>query len=161
MMLTGIISTEQAYSSIGWKSVFLVAGMLPMGVALTKTNAAGLIAREFNDVLGGYAPMIMLGGIILFTMFFTQAINGAVAAAVIGPIAIKIAQQTGLNPRSMVMGIALACSMAFITPLGHPVNILVMSPGGYKFRDFVKVGLPMTLILFVVVMIFLPIFWPL
>jgi di/tricarboxylate transporter len=161
MMLTGIISTEQAYASIGWKSVFLVAGMLPMGVALTKTNAAGLIAREFNDVLGGYAPMIMLGGIILFTMFFTQAINGAVAAAVIGPIAIKIAQQTGLNPRSMVMGIALACSMAFITPLGHPVNILVMSPGGYKFRDFVKVGLPMTLILFVVVMIFLPIFWPL
>jgi di/tricarboxylate transporter len=161
MMLTGIISTEQAYSSIGWKSVFLVAGMLPMGVALTKTNAAGLIAKEFNDVLGGYAPMIMLGGIILFTMFFTQAINGAVAAAVIGPIAIKIAQQTGLNPRSMVMGIALACSMAFITPLGHPVNILVMSPGGYKFRDFVKVGLPMTLILFVVVMIFLPIFWPL
>jgi di/tricarboxylate transporter len=105
--------------------------------------------------------MIMLGGIILFTMFFTQAINGAVAAAVIGPIAIKIAQQTGLNPRSMVMGIALACSMAFITPLGHPVNILVMSPGGYKFRDFVKVVLPMTLILFVVVMIFLPIFWPL
>jgi di/tricarboxylate transporter len=161
MMLTGIISTEQAYSSIGWKSVFLVAGMLPMGIALTKTNAAALIATEFNDILGGYAPIIMLAGIILFTMIFTQAINGAVAAAVIGPIAIKIAQQTGVNPRSMVMGIALASSMAFITPLGHPVNVLVMSPGGYKFRDFVKVGLPMTLILFVVVMIFLPIFWPL
>ena len=103
----------------------------------------------------------MLGGMILFTMIFTQAINGAVAAAVIGPIAIKVAQQTGSNPRSMVMGIALASSMAFITPLGHAVNVLVMSPGGYKFRDFVKVGLPMTAILFVVVMIFLPIFWPL
>jgi di/tricarboxylate transporter len=161
MMLTGIISTEQAYASIGWKSVFLVAGMLPMGVALTKTNAAGLIAQEFNKLLAGYAPLAMLGGMILFTMVFTQAINGAVAAAVIGPIAIKVAQQTGSNPRSMVMGIALASSMAFITPLGHAVNILVMSPGGYKFRDYVKVGLPMTAILFVVVMIFLPLFWPL
>jgi len=161
MMLTGIISTEQAYASIGWKSVFLVAGMLPMGIALTKTNAAGLIAQQFNHLLAGYAPLIMLGGMVLFTMVFTQAINGAVAAAVIGPIAIKVAQQTGTNPRSMVMGIALASSMAFITPLGHAVNVLVMSPGGYKFRDFVKVGLPMTAILFVVVMIFLPIFWPL
>jgi di/tricarboxylate transporter len=161
MMLTGIITTEQAYSAIGWKSVFLVAGMLPMGIALTKTNAAGLIASDINSALAGYAPLVMLGGMVLFTMIFTQAINGAVAAAVIGPIAIKVAQQTGTNPRSMVMGIALACSMAFITPLGHAVNILVMSPGGYKFRDYVKVGLPMTAILFVVVMIFLPVFWPL
>lgn len=161
MMLTGIITTEEAYASIGWKSVFLVAGMLPMGIALIKTNAAGLIAQEFNKVLAGYAPVVMLGGMVLFTMVFTQAINGAVAAAVIGPIAIKVAQQTGTNPRSMVMGIALASSMAFITPLGHAVNILVMSPGGYKFRDYVRVGLPMTAILFVVVMIFLPIFWPL
>lgn len=161
MMLTGIISTEQAYSAIGWKSVFLVAGMLPMGIALTKTNAAGLIASEIDFVLGGFAPLVFLGGMFLITMVLTQAINGAVAAAVIGPIAIKVAQQTDTNPRSMVMGIALASSMAFITPLGHPVNVLVMSPGGYRFRDFVKVGLPLTVILFVIVMVFLPIFWPL
>jgi di/tricarboxylate transporter len=135
--------------------------MLPMGVALTKTNAAGLIAQEFNKLFDGFAPLVMLGGMMLFTLVFTQAINGSVAAAVIGPIAIKIAQQTGTNPRSMVMGIALASSMAFITPLGHAVNVLVMSPGGYKFRDYVKIGLPMTAILFIVVMIFLPIFWPL
>ena len=96
-----------------------------------------------------------------FSLIFTQAINGAVAAAVIGPIAIKSLSKPGINPRSMVMGVAMACSMAFITPLGHAVNILVMSPGGYKFRDYVKVGLPMTAILFVVVMIVLPIFWPL
>jgi di/tricarboxylate transporter len=161
MMLTGIITTEQAYTSIGWRSVFLVAGMLPMGIALTKTNAAGLIAQEINTLLAGYAPIVMLGGMFLFTIIFTQAINGAVAAAIIGPIAIKVAQQTGTNPRSMVMSVALASSMAFITPLGHAVNVLVMSPGGYKFRDFVRVGLPMTVLLFIVVMIFLPIFWPL
>jgi len=91
----------------------------------------------------------------------TQAINGTVAAAVIGPIAIELAQTMNVNPRSMVMGIALASSMAFITPLSHPVNIMVMSSGGYRFRDFVRVGLPMTVIVFAVVMIFLPIFWPL
>src|SRR4029079_10207993 len=84
MMLTGILTTEQAYSSIGWKSVFLVAGMLPMGIALTKTNAASLIADKINVVLGGSAPAVMLGGMFLVTMIFTQAINGAVAAAVIG-----------------------------------------------------------------------------
>jgi len=161
MMLTGIISTEQAYSSIGWKSVFLVAGMLPMGIALTKTNAAGLIANQINNFLGGYGSVVFLGGIILLTMAITQAINGTVAAAVIGPIAIELAQTMNVNPRSMVMGIALASSMAFITPLSHPVNIMVMSSGGYRFRDFVRVGLPMTVIVFVVVMIFLPIFWPL
>lgn len=161
MMLTGIISTDQAYSSIGWKSVFLVAGMLPMGIALTKTEAAGLIAREINVALSGYGPLVFLGGMILLTMLLTQAINGAVAAAIIGPIAIEVAGQLNANPRSMVMGIALASSMAFITPLSHPVNFMVMSPGGYRFRDFVRLGLPMTLIVFVVVMLVLPIFWPL
>jgi di/tricarboxylate transporter len=161
MMLTGIISTEQAYSSIGWKSVFLVAGMLPMGIALTKTNAANIIANQINAAIGGYGSLVFLGGMFLLTMIVTQAINGTVAAAVVGPIAIQLAQQTGANPRSMVMGIAMASSMAFITPLSHPVNIMVMSPGGYKFRDYVKIGLPLTIILFAVVMIVLPIFWPL
>ena len=80
-------------------------------------------------------------------------------AAIIGPVAIDVARQTNLNPRALVMGVALATSMAFITPLGHPVNVLVMSPGGYNFRDYVRIGLPLTVILFFVVMIFLPLFW--
>jgi di/tricarboxylate transporter len=159
MLLTGIMTTEQAYASIGWKSVFLVAGMLPMGLALSKTNAAGLMGGVVVDILGRYGPMFLLGGLILLTILLTQAINGAVTAAIVGPIAIRVAQQTGIDPRSMVMAVALATSMAFITPLSHAVNILVMSPGGYNFKDFLKVGIPLTLILFVVVMIFLPMFW--
>jgi di/tricarboxylate transporter len=159
MMLTGILTTEQAYASIGWKSVFLVAGMLPMGIALSKTNAAGLIAGEIVTFCGAFGPVFLLGGIFIVTVFLTQAVNGAVAAAILGPVAIHVAQQANLNPRSMVMGVALATSMAFVTPLSHPVNILVMSPGGYNFRDFVKIGLPLTVLLFVVVMIVLPLFW--
>jgi di/tricarboxylate transporter len=159
MMLTGILSTEQAYSSIGWKTVFLVAGILPMGIALTKTNAAAMMANGVVSALGAAGPLALLAGLFLLTMFLVQAMNGAAVAAIIGPIAIQVAEQVGVNPRALVMGVALATSMAFITPLGHPVNILVMSPGGYNFRDFVKIGLPLTIILFVVVMIVLPLVW--
>lgn len=161
MMLTGIISTEQAYSSIGWKSVFLVAGMLPMGIALTKTNAAGLAAVNILDIFGGHGSLLLLAGLLIVTVVFTQLINGAVAATIIGPIAIQIAQQSGVDPRAMVMGVAMATSMAFITPLSHAVNVLVMSPGGYGFRDYLRVGIPLTVILFIVVMVFLPMFWTL
>lgn len=161
MMLTKIITTEQAYSSIGWKSVFLVAGMLPMGVALTKTNAAGLAAVKILDIFGGHGALPLLAGLFIVTVLLSQMINGAVAAAIIGPIAIQIAQQAGVNPRAMVMCVAMATSMAFITPLGHPVNILVMGPGGYGFWDYMKMGLPLTILLFFVVMIFLPLFWSL
>ena len=159
MMLVGILTTEQAYSAISWKTVFLVAGILPLGIALTKTNAAAMMANGVVAVLGPFGPLALLAGLFLATMLLVQAMNGAAVAALMGPIAISIAQQIGINPRALVMGVALATSMAFITPLGHPVNILVMSPGGYSFRDFMKIGLPLTLILFIVVMIVLPLVW--
>jgi len=161
MMLTGIVNTEQAYSSIGWRTVFLVAGMLPMGIALSKTNAAGIAAGEILDVFGGHGALPLLAGVMIVTIILTQAVNGAVAAAIIGPIAIGIAQQAGIDPRSMVMGVAMAGSMAFITPLGHAVNVLVMSPGGYSFKDFFKVGVPLTALLFIVTLLILPLFWSL
>ncbi|MEP6850591.1 MAG: SLC13 family permease [Acidobacteriota bacterium] len=161
MSLTRIITVEQAYSAIGWKSVFLVAGMLPMGVALSKTNAAGFAASGILDVFGGHGALPLLAGLFIVTVLLTQAVNGAVAAAIIGPVAIGIAQQSNVDPRAMIMGVAMATSMAFITPLSHAVNVLVMSPGGYSFRDYFRVGLPLTVILFFVVMIFLPLFWTL
>jgi di/tricarboxylate transporter len=87
--------------------------------------------------------------------------NGAAVAAVMAPIAIQAAQNIGADPRAMAMGVALATSMAFLTPLGHAVNVLVMGPGGYSFRDYFKVGLPLTLLLFVMIVLLLPLFWPL
>lgn len=159
MMLIGILSTEQAYTAISWKTVFLVAGILPLGIALTKTNAAGMMATAVISVIGPLGPLALLAGLFVATVLLVQAMNGAAVAALMGPIAIRIAEQVGVNPRALVMGVALATSMAFITPLGHPVNLMVMSPGGYNFRDFVKIGLPLTIILFVVVMIVLPLAW--
>jgi di/tricarboxylate transporter len=159
MMLTGVLTTDQAYSAIGWRSVFLVAGMLPMGIALTKTNAAALIADQVVWLAGGNGRIVLMGSIVAATMLLVQTVNGAVVATVMGPVAINIAQQAGADPRTMVMAVAVAASMAFVTPLGHPVNVLVMGPGGYNFKDFVKVGLPLAVLLFFVAMALLWLFW--
>ena len=160
-VLAAILTMDQAYGAIEWRSVFLVAGMLPLGLAMTKSGAAGLLADKLIAALGPAGPLALLAGLFLLTTLLTQAMNGAAVATVVAPIAIHAAQQTGLDPRALAMGVALASSMAFLTPLGHPVNVLVMGPGGYRFRDYLKVGWPLTLLIFGVVMLLLPIFWPL
>jgi di/tricarboxylate transporter len=161
IVLTRVLPMDQAYQAIGWRSVFLVAGMLPMGIAMTKTGAAEFLARGLVSLVGSSAPLLLLAGLFLLAALLTQAMHGAAVAAVILPVAIQAAERIGMNPRSLSMGVALATSMAFLTPLGHPVNVLVMGPGGYQFRDYLKVGLPLTLLAFAVVMLLLPIVWPL
>jgi di/tricarboxylate transporter len=160
-VLVGILTMDQAYNSIEWRSIFLVAGMLPLGLAMTTSGAAGLLADKLLLVLGPAGPMALLASLVLLTIALTQAMHGAAVVAVMTPIAIQAAQETGLDPRALAMGVALASSIAFITPLGHPVNVLVMGPGGYRFRDFRKVGGLLTALLFGVLMVLLPIFWPL
>jgi di/tricarboxylate transporter len=135
--------------------------MLPLGMAMTKTGATALFAQSLTSTLGPFGPRALLLGLLILTVLLSQAMKGAAVSAVIAPIAIQAAQQIGVDPRALTMGVALATSMAFITPLGHPVNILMMGPGGYRFRDFFKVGLPLTVMLFIVVLITLPVFWPL
>jgi di/tricarboxylate transporter len=161
MVLARVVSMDEAYTAIGWRSVFLVAGMLPMGIAMTKVGAAELLAGGFISLIGPTAPLLLLAGLFLLATLLTQAMNGAAVAAVIVPIAIQAAERIGMNPRSLAMGVALGTSMAFLTPLGHPVNILVMAPGGYRFKDYLKVGLPLTILVFAIVMFLLPKVWPL
>ncbi|MBP1703251.1 MAG: TrkA-C domain protein [Chloroflexi bacterium] len=161
MVILNVLTMEQAYRVIDWRIVFLVAGMLPLGMAMTKTGATALFANALISVVGPYGPRALLLGLMAITVLLSQAMKGAAVSAVVAPIAIIAGQQTGVDPRALAMGVALATSMAFITPLGHPVNILMMGPGGYRFRDFFKVGLPLTVLLFIVVLVILPIFWPL
>jgi di/tricarboxylate transporter len=161
MILARLLTMDQAYQAIEWKSVFLVAGMLPLGVAMTKTGAAALLADRLIAVLGPAGPLAMLAGLFLLATVLTQGMNGAAVASVVAPMAIQAAQQLGIDPRALAMGVALATSLAFVTPLGHPVNVLVMGPGGYRFRDYVRVGLPLVLLLFALVLLLLPLFWPL
>ena len=161
MVLVGILDMDQAYRAVEWKGAFLVAGMLPLGTALAKTGAATLLGTLLVNVLGHHGNFVLLAGLLGLTILFTQVMNGAAVAAIMAPIGIQIAQQLGVDPRAMAMGVALATSVAFITPLGHPVNVLVMGPGGYKFGDYARVGFLLTLLVFAVILIFLPIFWPL
>jgi di/tricarboxylate transporter len=160
MVITRILSMEQAYRVIDWRIVFLVAGMLPLGLAMTRTGATTLFASGLTNILQPLGPYVLLLGLLTLTVLLSQAMKGAAVAAVITPIAIQTAEQFGVDPRAMAMGVALATSMAFVTPLGHPVNILMMGPGGYHFKDFFRVGLPLTVLLFAIVMLLLPVFWP-
>ncbi len=161
MVLFRVLDMDQAYRAVEWKSVFLVAGMLPLGTALAKTGAAALLSETLINTLGYNGVLVLVAGLVGLTILFTQVMNGAAVAAIMAPIAIQVAHTVGADPRALAMGVALATSVAFITPLGHPVNVLVMGPGGYKFGDYAKVGLLLTLITFTVIMLFLPIFWPL
>ena len=161
MVVMRVLTIEQAYQAIEWRLVFLVAGMLPLGIAMAKTGAASLLANWLVEGLGPAGPLALLIGLMILTILLSQAIKGAAVAAVMVPIAIQAAQQIGADPRSLSMGVALATSMAFVTPLGHPVNILVMGEGGYRFRDYMRVGLPLTILLFFVVVVVLPLIWPL
>jgi di/tricarboxylate transporter len=161
MVLSGMLTMDRAYQVIDWKSIFLIAGMLPMGIAMTKSGAAAYLGNEIVSLLDAAGPMALLGGLVLVTVLMSQVINGAVVAAIMAPLAIGTARQIGADPRAMAMGIALATSMAFLTPLGHPVNVLVMGPGNYRFQDYLKVGLPLIVLLYFVMMALFPVFWPL
>jgi di/tricarboxylate transporter len=159
MVLTGVLSMDYAYQAIEWKSVFLVAGMLPMGIAMAKTGAAALLTQGLVGALGGAGAVGLLAGLVALAIVLTQVMNGAAVAAILAPVAVQTAQHIGADPRAMAMGIALATSTAFLTPLGHPVNILVMGPGGYRFRDYFRIGLPLTLIVFALIVGLLPLIW--
>jgi di/tricarboxylate transporter len=161
MIVTGCLTVDEAYRGVEWRAISLIAGMLPAGIALVESGAATWLGELLTTTLGGRGPLALAGGMLLLAIVLAQAMSGQVAAVVLTPIAVAAAQQVGADPRAMAMSVALGCGMVFVTPMSHPVNVLVMGPGGYRVRDFVRVGLPLTLILFVAVLVLLPIFWPL
>jgi di/tricarboxylate transporter len=161
MVLINSLSMDQAYRAIEWRSLFLVAGMLPVGIALDKTGGAALLAEKIVAIIGNTNPFTLLACFVLMTVLLTQIVNGPSAVTVIAPIAILTAQKSGMEPRSLAMAVALASSMAFMSPLGHAVNIMVMGAGGYSFRDYLRVGFPLTIFLLIILLVILPLVMPL
>jgi len=162
LILTGCLTIEEAYAAIEWRSVVLVGGMLPMGLALTKTGAADMIAHYLANTLDRFGPWALLAGFFLVTAILTQFIPGGSATPlVIAPLAITAAQQMGADPRAFAMAVALATSTSFLTPMAHPVNALVMGPGGYRPRDYLWLGLPLVAVTFVLALWLLPYLYPL
>lgn len=161
MLLCNILTMDDAYNAIDWRSIVLIAGMLPLGLAMSKTGAAQLMADHLTTALAPVGPIGLLAALCLASVLLTQVMNGAAVTAVVAPIAIQAADHAGLSPRALVMGVALATSMAFLTPLGHPVNVLVMGQGGYRFRDYGRVGIGLTLLLMAILLLLLPLVCPL
>jgi di/tricarboxylate transporter len=159
MALTGCINLDDAYRGIGWRVIFLIAGMLPLSLAMTNTGLAEHIGLALVGGLTPYGALALVGGLFLLTMLVTQVIGGQVAALIIGPIAVTAALQSQIDPKAMAVAVAIACSAAFLTPIAHPVNVLMMGPGSYTPRDFLKVGSGMLVVSFLALMIGMKLFW--
>lgn len=161
MVLSGTLTMEEAYQSIEWKSVFLIAGMLPLGLAMENTGTAQLLADQIIHLIGGWGELAVLMGIFVLTGLLTEVMSNAAATVLAVPIAIDAALRMGANPHAFVMAIVVAASTSFLMPIGHQVNVLIYGPGGYQFFDYTKVGIWLNLILMVLTAVLLPIIWPL
>jgi di/tricarboxylate transporter len=161
MVATGVLDMEEAYRNIDWRAVFLIAGMLPLGIAMEKTGAASFLAEGVVSILGDYGLQALLAGIFILTSLASQVMPNPVVTVLMAPIALSTASNLELSPYALIMVVAIAASASFLSPVGHPANILIMGPGGYRFSDYVKVGLPLTIIILIATLLVLPIFWPL
>lgn len=161
MILTGCLTMDEAYRYVEWKAIFLIAGMLPLGIAMQHTGAAQLIADGIVRSVGAFGPMALLGGFFLLAAAGSQVMPNPAVAVLLAPVALRAAQDQGISPYSVMMVVAISASAAFMSPVGHPANLLVMGPGGYRFSDYIKAGFPLTLLIMAVVLLALPIFWPL
>jgi len=158
--ITRIITPEEAYRSVEWRLLILIGSMLALGQAMQVTGAADYLAQQIVDTTAGLNPTWLLAGFFILSMLLTQPMSNQAAAVVVVPIAIQLALQLGLNPRTFAVMIAVGASSSFLTPL-EPATLLVYGPGKYKFSDFPRVGLLLTLFILVISIILVPIFWPL
>ncbi|MDL2278590.1 SLC13 family permease [Parabacteroides sp. OttesenSCG-928-G07] len=161
MVLTGCFrSVEDAYKTINWESIVLIAAMLPMSLALEKTGTSALISEKLVGGLGEYGPLVLMAGIYFTTSLLTMFISNTATAVLVAPIALQSALTIGVSPYPFLLAVTVAASMCFASPFSTPPNALVMSAGKYTFMDYVKVGLPLQIIMGVVMIFVLPLIFP-
>ena len=161
MVLFGCLTMEHAYRAIDWRAIFLIAGMLPLGTAMQQTGAAKYLADQVMLFLGDAGPWPVIMGLYILTAMATMIIPTAALVVLMSPIVLSAMSDMGLAPETAMMAVAMAASASFTSPISHPANILVMGPGGYRFVDYLKVGVPLTIVVFITVMALLPWLWPL
>ncbi len=165
MCLTGCIKPKEAYESIEWNLLFVIFGMLALGVAMQQSGAAAWLAQNVvtgvdHVVAGPQKPLVMLACVYLVTMILTEILSNNAVAALMVPIALGIAATAGLDARPFIIAVTIAASAAFATPIGYQTNTYIYGIGGYKFGDFVKIGIPLNILCFIVAMIAIPRVWP-
>lgn len=160
MVLSGCLSIEAAYRTIDWRVVFLTASMLPLGMAVQKTGVAQIAAQSLIAMVGDMGPRWIVAALFTVTVLGTQVIPTAALVVLMVPVALNTASTLGISPHLLMMTIAISASASFASPVSHPAHLLVMGPGGYQFMDYVKVGVPVTIIALLMSVWLLPIFWP-
>jgi len=160
MVLTRCISLEEAYAAIDWKVIFLLAGVLPLGIAMEKTGTAQFIAKQGIALVGDWGPVAVLAMLYLLTAVLTECMSNNACAVLMTPIAISTAVSMGVSPKPFLVAIMFAASTAFATPVGYQTNTMIYNPGGYRFTDFMKVGIPLNVLFWIVAVYFIPKFWP-
>ncbi len=160
MILSRCLTLDEAYASINWQVIFLLAGVLTLGVALEKSGAAGLLAGHMVDSIGILGPVALVSAFYLVTSLLTEMMSNNATAALLAPVAISAAQSLGVDSRPLLMAITFAASASFMTPVGYQTNTLIYGPGRFRYADFLKVGTPLNILFWILATIFIPRFWP-
>ena len=160
MIVGGCLTTTQAYRAVSWSAVVLIGAMIPMAVAMETTGGAQWIADRLVDAVGGAGPRTLLAGIMVVALASSQVISNTATAVLLSPIVITVAAELGVDPHPLMMGLAVAASTAFLAPIATAPNLLVMAPGDYRFRDYPRVGAPLSVIFLVVAVALIPLVWP-
>jgi di/tricarboxylate transporter len=161
MAFTNIVPLRDVYDSIEWPVIVLLGSRIPIGSALQATGGTELIASGLVTVSEGFSPAVVLTLLIVVTMTLSDVMNNTATAVIAAPIAVEIADQLSVNPDPFLMGVAVAASCAFLTPIGHKNNTLIMGPGGYHFGDYWRMGLPLEILIIVISVPAILFFWPL
>ncbi len=161
MVLLGIVPLRELYETVEWPVIVLIGSMIPIGAALETTGGTELIAGSIVELAGGFHPAVLLTLLMVITMTLSDVMNNTATAVVAAPIAVEIATRMKMNPDPFLMGVAVAASCAFLTPIGHKNNTLIMGPGGYHFGDYWRMGLPLELIVLAVAVPTILLCWPL
>ena len=160
MIMSGCLRTDEAYEAVNWKVIMLLAGVLPLGTAMDKTGAAELMASGMVDSLADYGPTVLLSGFFLLTLLITAVMSNNASAALLAPIAIEAAMNIGVNPQAFLYAVTFAASLSLITPFGYQTNTMIYGPGRYSVGDFMKIGVPLNLLFWILATIFIPMIWP-
>jgi di/tricarboxylate transporter len=160
MMLSGCVTVKEAYRSFNAISLILIAGMLPLALAMERSGALSWVVEHLVSLIGDSSPLVLCASLFVLTSVLSQFISNTATTVLVAPIAITTAQLTGINPEPVMMTVAIAASTAFATPIASPVNTLVLAPGNYRFADFARVGIPLQLLALVITLLLTPLLFP-
>jgi len=158
-VLLGVLSMEEAYQSVEWQAIFLIAGMYAVSLAVIQVGLADLLGKSIISLVLPLGPLGLAAGAYLLSAFLTQFLGGQVTAFVTGPVTISAAIHMGISPQAVAVATAIGCSASFLLPMAHPVNIIMIAPANYKFADFFRAGWLLTIISFLMLLIGLTVFW--